>query len=405
MHGLTNQRDASDAIEDGGCDALLRERHRDCAKPEVVVFADDWGRHPSSAQHIFRHLLNDAAISWVNTIGTRTPTLDKALVDRALGKIRSWSGAAAPPANGGPTPRIFQPLMYPGFRSTWQRQMNAALLARFLRRRFSALHDTVIVSTIPIVGDLPDRLLARRWVYYCVDDFSVWPGLDSEALSSMERKFVARADRIVAAGDNLAARMLSLGREACVITHGIDLEHWRSRPSTNHLREFERPIVLFWGLIDRRLDINALRALDASMTSGTIVLLGPQQDPDPALGTLRRVRRPGPRPYESLPALAAESDVLIMPYADLPVTRAMQPLKLKEYLATGRPVVSTRLPATVGWEDCLDIVDGAEAFAAAVMCRCHAAAPSPQAAARAQRLEHESWRAKAAQFAEVLFSV
>ena len=61
-----------------------------------------------------------------------------------------------------------------------------------------------------------------------------------------------------------------------------------------------------------------------------------------------------PVPYEELPSLAARATVLVMPYADLPVTRAMQPLKLKEYLATGKPVVVRALPATGPWADCLD---------------------------------------------------
>ena len=52
--------------------------------------------------------------------------------------------------------------------------------------------------------------------------------------------------------------------------------------------------------------------------------------------------------------LAREAAVLIMPYADLPVTRAMQPLKLKEYLATEKPVVALDLPSVKPWSDCLD---------------------------------------------------
>jgi glycosyltransferase involved in cell wall biosynthesis len=282
--------------------------------------------------------------------------------------------------------------------------MNADLLARFLRRRFTNLADTVIVSTIPIVADLPERLHARRWVYYCVDDFSAWPGLDSQALRSMEQKFVARADRIIAAGENLAGRMRSLGRESRVISHGIDLEHWRGggRPTTL-LKGFQRPIVLFWGLIDRRLDLAALRALDQSLTAGTIALVGPQQDPDPALDALDHVERLGPIPYENLPALAAQADVLIMPYADSPVTRAMQPLKLKEYLATGRPVVSTRLPAIAGWNDCLDIADTPAQFAVAVRKCCGTQLPNAQSAAR-ERLQCESWKVKAECFVSVLLA-
>ncbi len=370
---------------------------------DLIVFADDWGRHPSSAQHLIRHLLDDFAVAWVNTIGTRSLKLSSAVIRRGLEKLLGWGRVANTQAELSPAPRVCIPLMYPGFRSRWQRELNADLLARFLRSQFANLADTVILSSIPIVADLPERVQARRWVYYCVDDFSAWPGLDSLALLSMEQKFVARADRIVAAGENSSARMRSLGRASRVISHGIDLEHWRGshRPATL-LRGLQRPIALFWGLIDRRLDVSVLRALDQTMTLGTIVLVGPQQDPDPALDALAHLRRPGPSPYQDLPALAAEADVLIMPYADLPVTRAMQPLKLKEYLATGRPVVSTRLPALAAWDDCLDVTDDPAEFAAAVRRRSGVQLPNTQSAAR-ERLRRESWKVKAEDLVDTLF--
>jgi glycosyltransferase involved in cell wall biosynthesis len=148
--------------------------------------------------------------------------------------------------------------------------------------------------------------------------------------------------------------------------------------------------------------MTSLRILDAAMAGGTIALVGPEQDPDPELGALAHVRRLGAAPYEELPSLAAEADALMLPYADLDVTRAMQPLKMKEYLATGRPVVSTRLPALAGWEDCLDASDSPGEFARLVLLRAGTGAPEQQLAAR-ERLRLESWQAKSARFAEVLF--
>ena len=75
----------------------------------------------------------------------------------------------------------------------------------------------------------------------------------------------------------------------------------------------------------------------------------------------------------------------------------MQPLKLKEYLATGKPAVVRRLPATEPWADCADVVDTAEEFAAAILERLRTGLPDDQRGAR-QRLDGESWAAKAAQF-------
>ena len=105
-------------------------------------------------------------------------------------------------------------------------------------------------------------------------------------------------------------------------------------------------------------------------------------------------------PYEDLPGIARQAAVLIMPYADLPVTRAIQPLKMKEYMATGRPVVSRRLPSTEPWADALDVACSAEEFCRAVLLRLAGGLPESQAVAR-QRLGQESWTEKARQFEQL----
>ena len=138
----------------------------------------------------------------------------------------------------------------------------------------------------------------------------------------------------------------------------------------------------------------------AAVTSrrlGIAFLVGPSADPDPVLHTLPRVKLLPPLNFNQLPLLARDASVLVMPYADLPVTRAIQPLKLKEYLATGRPVVARDLPATRDWSDCLDLADGPEAFSRAVRERLQTGLPDRQGSAR-RRLTSESWDAKAQEF-------
>jgi hypothetical protein len=93
-----------------------------------------------------------------------------------------------------------------------------------------------------------------------------------------------------------------------------------------------------------------------------------------------------------------------MPYADLPVTRAMQPLKLKEYLATGRPAVVRDLPATRPWADCLDLADTPESFSEAVRSRLNFGLPRCQQVARA-RLAGEGWAEKARAFEHWLLNL
>jgi hypothetical protein len=85
-----------------------------------------------------------------------------------------------------------------------------------------------------------------------------------------------------------------------------------------------------------------------------------------------------------------------MPYHDIPATRAMQPLKLKEYLATGKPVVVRSLPATAEWADALDLASTAEEFVTLVQRRAREGLLASQRQAR-ERLQSESWAAKARQ--------
>jgi glycosyltransferase involved in cell wall biosynthesis len=365
----------------------------------LLVFADDWGRHPSSCQHLVQKLLGRHLVWWVNTIGTRTPQLNLATLRRALGKLRQWRGGAASPEPLPDNLRVLNPKMWPWFTRPMDRWLNRKLLVRQLASEIRRLPEPpVAITTLPIVADLMDKLPVRRWIYYCVDDFSQWPGLDQATLRQMEEVVVRRADVLVAVSETLQDRLTQMGRDSHLLTHGVDLDFWRAPAPipVAALDGLERPLIVFWGVVDRRMDVSFVRRLAADLTQGTIVLLGPEADPDPALYESRRIVRLKPLPFEQLPVLARAAEVLVMPYEDLPVTRAMQPLKFKEYLATGKPAVVRDLPSTRGWADCLDLAATPEAFSQAVRLRLATGLPDQQKKARV-RLTEETWTVKASQ--------
>src|SRR5262249_13528435 len=163
-------------------------------------------------------------------------------------------------------------------------------------------------------------LPVRRWAYYCVDDFSQWPGYDGKNLARLEADLVKTVDDVIAVSETLRDRLRHAGRDSHLLTHGIDPDFWRTAGPTADLPCLEglrRPVVLFWGLVDRRMDLTFVRALaDALRGSSTVVIVGPEDDPDPQLQRIDGVARVGVVPFEQLPALAAHASVLIMPYAD-----------------------------------------------------------------------------------------
>ena len=371
----------------------------------LLVFSDDWGRHPSSCQHLIKRLLPRHRVVWVNTIGTRVPSFSLSTLRRGWEKFAEWSRPTQPERGESRNPCVLQPRMWPWFRHSHDRWLNQKLLIHALEPVLRAADEPVYaVTTIPIVADLVGRLSVESWTYYCVDDFSVWPGLDQRTMAQMERDLLPRCDSVIAASENLVRHISQMGRDATLMIHGVDLDLWQQHPNANlqnTLIHLQGPLIVFWGVIDHRIDVEWIKRLAADLTAGTIVLAGRLDDPDPALLRTPRVVHVPPLPLDSLPALGQRADVLIMPYADLPVTRAMQPLKLLEYLATGKPVVASSLPAVAAWSDCLDVADSAASFSMLVRERIGHTIPSDQQVAR-ERLSQQGWGAKALEFEGII---
>jgi glycosyltransferase involved in cell wall biosynthesis len=187
------------------------------------------------------------------------------------------------------------------------------------------------------------------------------------------------------------------------LTHGVEVDAWAKPQPVRFApwQRLDRPTITFWGLIDARLDRDwCLQLIQRS--TGSLMLAGPVSEDAKQVRALSKTYLAGPVPHDDLPAIAERSDVLVMPYRDLPVTRAMQPLKLLEYLATYKPVVVRDLPATRAWADCCDVVSTADDFVRVCLERAKAGLPAEQRAARERRLPGESWSEKARQFERIL---
>lgn len=381
----------------------------------LIVFSDDWGRHPSSCQHLIRQLLPNYRVLWVNTIGTRAPRLDLTTIKRVGEKLKQWTQKKNSTANASEATvihdnlKVVNPRMWPWFSRSHDRQLNSYLLSRQLVPLIKDLPQPVTaITTLPITADLTKLLPVEQWIYYCVDDFGEWPGLDGNTLRDMDAQMIQRADRIVAVSEHLQSMIGAHRRTSTLLTHGVDPECWQHTATPQNIqntlpKNCDGPLAVFWGVVDRRLDSNMIAALSNRMERGNILLVGPQQDPDERILNLHNVHAPGPLPFSSLPTLAQAASVLIMPYADLPVTQAMQPLKMKEYMATGQPVVVSNLPAVGEWKDCLDVIHTPADFAEMVTRRLSSGIPDVQLQARA-RLKLESWSSKARQLQQIFLA-
>ena len=315
--------------------------------PGFVVFSDDWGEHPSSAQHLFREVAREHSVLWVNTIGMRSPRLTLGDLRKASRKLSRmcFARSANPPVDDRACGvKVCQPFMLPFGRMQMARDFNARSVRRAVLHALgpSGLSDRVIVTTVPNAGDYGELFGQALVVYYCVDDFSEWPGLDAELVREMEKRLIERADLLIAASPKLSDHLAAFGKRPILLTHGVDVELFaRQAPEHPRLAGLSKPRAGFFGLIDQRLDEPLIAEVAAEMPDFSFVLAGPVESQPKMLRARPNVHFTGPIPYRELPSLIAALDVLVIPYSVGDLAEKLSPLKLKEYLITGKPIVST----------------------------------------------------------------
>lgn len=365
-----------------------------------VVFSDNWGAHPSSCQHLFRRIVADHPVIWVNTV-MRWPRPSAADLAKVAGKLRGWLAPAQAPA-AGPAPRVLNPVLWPGWGLAPERRLNArriagALAAPMARRD---VDRWVLLTTIPVVADVFDALPAAAKVYYCVDEYAEWPGHGKDVMTAQEARLLERVDLVVATSRHLQRRKTRPGRATELLTHGVDVAHFAGgHGGKARLAEMgvdpARRVVGFFGLLDERIDPDLVIAVARARPDDVFLFVGPRAADMGRLEAVPNVRLLPPVPYAELPCLASGFDVAWLPYRINALTVNIHPLKLKEYLALGCPVLSTPLPEVADLAGHVTVAAGADACAAALAAWAQAP-PSPADATRAF-VQSQSWEAKAAQ--------
>jgi glycosyltransferase involved in cell wall biosynthesis len=155
-----------------------------------------------------------------------------------------------------------------------------------------------------------------------------------------------------------------------------------------------KPVIGFFGLVSGDwIDFALLDYMAARHPEWSIVLIGKYADEAPALLRRKNIHLLGPRPYELLPACCKAFDVAIIPFVLSELTRNSNPLKLKEYLAAGVPVVSTKLPEVEHYRGTVGIGEDHRRFVAAVEEALKKERPAMRAA-RSAAVKQDSWEAR-----------
>jgi len=226
----------------------------------------------------------------------------------------------------------------------------------------------------PLIGQFGERLS----VYHCIDEFAPGSrGRKRRLINEYESELLAKVDVVFANSALTAANKRRLNPHTYRIPSGADVEHFAQAldpalPPHPAIASLPRPRIGYIGHINERLDYAVLEALARQRPAWSLALVGdtyPWTLDAPPLRRLRalsNVHFLGRHPFPDMPALVKGMDVCLLPYADDERARYRSPLKLYEYLAAGKPVVSTDHPEARELAEVIDIAATPEAFIASV---------------------------------------
>jgi len=231
------------------------------------------------------------------------------------------------------------------------RETPAEAVPRLLEAALGKLSDDLQIEApigwyyTPMALDWTSKLKTSLVVYDCMDQLSAFNGAPPR-LREREIELLQRADLVFTGGTSLYEEKRRHHSNVHAFPSSVDAAHFRAarerREDPADQLPIARPRLGFYGVIDERLDLVLLDGMARARPDWQLVMVGPVVKIDPStLPRLPNIHYLGQKDYRDLPAYLAGWDVAIMPFAENEATRYISPTKTLEYLAGGRPVVST----------------------------------------------------------------
>lgn len=379
----------------------------------IVVFGDDWGRYVSTMQHLFRHIALEYPVVWVNAIGHRPPAFSLADARRAVEKVKAMARPReAKPVfglvGGGVPKAIIEPrgvLPWHGFGPI--HALNTTLLTRAITSRLAELGLTrppvLVTGTPPSVG-VVGQLGEAASIYFCMDDFLNFPGVSAAMIGPLEKRLLQKVDALVATANSLTVSKFPASGAAYHLPQGVNYDHFSTPlPEPEDLRAIPHPRIGFAGTVGGCCDLGLVRRIAEAYPECSVVLVGPISADQATMDALQRpnVHVLGLRPYSILPAYVQGFDVGLIPYVLNDWTKAVDSLKMLEYLAAGLPVVTSAMPEAVKYAHMVSMTATDDDFVRAVGETLRTRTAEGKAARQAFASQH-TWQRRAERLLEII---
>jgi glycosyltransferase involved in cell wall biosynthesis len=369
--------------------------------PGIVAFAKDYNEDPTSCHHILRELARTRRVLWLNSVGMRTPKLSSG---RDLGRLgRKLRDFAKGPINIENDLWVFTPIVLPLPHNPVARRINRQVLratVRALRFRLR-MSDFQLWTFLPNVADYVGALGESLAVYYCVDEFSMFSYIDAEPMLAAENALLERAHCVFAVTHALAERKRLSNLNTHVSPHGVDFASFSRAlaPETvvpADIAGLLRPVIGFYGTLQDWVDLELVAYLARSHPEWSLVLIGPIMVDTAAVAGIPNVHLLGRREHRDLPAYCKGFDVGLIPYRVIDRMPFVNPIKLREYLSAGLPVVSTAVPEVRRYPHWCSVGEDHEGVRLAIERALLEDSPEKRRS-RSSSMQAETWQARVAE--------
>lgn len=375
--------------------------------PPIVYFGNTWSAdHRTSSHHIAHHLAKRTRVVYVECPGLRAPSVTGRDLSRTVERIwRALRGERV--TDDGML--IATLLQIPFRRGRLVRRINEWLARTTLRRllRRHGLRDVVAWVMVPHVNHIAGRLGERLLVYYCIDDYAALPGVDETTVSKMDGELTRRSDLVFVASATMLDAKRALNPATRLSPHGVDFEHFAQAQNRGcavaaDVAGIEGPVVGCIALIERWIDLELIDEVARSTPDATLLMIGRVAVPSATLPNRRNIRWLGPRPYASLPSYGKRFDVAMIPYRLTRQVLHANPMKLREYLAMGKPIVSVSTPEIEQFASLVAIARRREDFPRLIAAALAAPHDEGAVAARMAAARTMSWSSRVASVVAVV---
>ncbi len=370
---------------------------------DLIVFGEDWGALPSSTQHLISHLAKQRRVVWVNSIGLRRPVFNINDIKRIFTKIfnslfksvsRESSHTYLPHNNF----YIVNPYTLPAPSSRFARWIASQLLIFQILPvvKKANLTSPILWISLPTAVDVAGKLGDSALVYYCGDDFSALAGVDHKTVSKCEKELARRANIILSSSEKLARKFPPV--RSYFLPHGVDYSLFsQPSPRATDMPDDGRPVAGFYGSISEWLDIDMLQETIKKMPDWHFIFIGKPVIDIKKLKVFSNVYFLGERAHWQLPSYSQHWTASLLPFVNNAQIQSCNPLKLMEYLAAGRPVISTNFPAIEPYRGLIQTINNSHEMIEALRSGEHLNHLPHFSEALRNTVSKNSWTAKAQQ--------